>query len=94
MTEVKPFRYLDYGQLAVLGRSSAVADFGWLRMKGLLAWIIWSAVHLFLLLGARNKVAVYVNWVWAWLTYGSGARLMTGIERSGVASRKAAGSAD
>ena len=93
-TEVKPFRYLDYGQLAVLGRSSAVADFGWLRMKGLFAWIIWSAVHLFLLLGARNKVAVYVNWVWAWLTYGSGARLMTGIERSGVAPHKTSGSAD
>ncbi len=41
------------------------------------SWVIWSAVHLFLLLGARNKMVVYLNWVWAWLTYGSGARLMT-----------------
>ena len=76
----KPFRYRDYGQLAVLGRSAAVADFGWLRMTGVLAWMLWSAVHLFLLLGARNKMVVYLNWIWAWLTYGSGARLMTGVE--------------
>lgn len=75
------FHYRDYGQLAVLGRSAAVADFGWLRLTGLPAWIIWSAVHLFLLLGARNKMVVYLNWVWAWLTYGSGARLMTGLDR-------------
>ena len=77
----RPFRYRDYGQLAVLGRSSAVAEFGWLWLKGVPAWIIWSAVHLFLLLGARNKIAVYVNWVWAWLTYGRGARLITGLQR-------------
>jgi NADH:ubiquinone reductase (H+-translocating) len=76
------FRYRDYGQLAVLGRSAAVADFGWLRMDGIVAWVLWSAVHLFLLLGTRNKMVVYLNWVWAWLTYGSGARLMTGIDRT------------
>jgi NADH dehydrogenase len=77
-----PFRYRNYGQLAVLGRSAAVADFGWLRMDGVVAWVLWSAVHLFLLLGTRNKMVVYLNWVWAWLTYGSGARLMTGIDRT------------
>jgi NADH dehydrogenase len=89
-----PFRYRDYGQLAVLGRSAAVADFGWLRMKGIPAWMLWSAVHLFLLLGARNKVLVYVNWVWAWLTWGSGARLITGIGReSGSAAAGRAGPA-
>jgi NADH dehydrogenase len=77
-----PFHYRDYGQLAVLGRSAAVVDFGWLGLKGIVAWVIWSAVHLFLLLGARNKVLVYLNWVWAWVTYGSGARLMTGLDRA------------
>jgi NADH dehydrogenase len=81
----RPFKYVDYGQLAVLGRSAAVADFGWVRLKGLPAWTLWSAVHLLLLMGARNKVMVYVNWVWAWLTYGSGARLMTGVNRTGAA---------
>nr|WP_294509309.1 NAD(P)/FAD-dependent oxidoreductase [uncultured Rhodopila sp.] len=80
-----PFRYRDYGALAVLGRSAAVADLGWLRLKGIPAWMLWSAVHLVLLMGARNKVLVYVNWVWAWLTYGSGARLMTGIGRAASA---------
>lgn len=75
-----PFHYRDYGQLAVLGRSAAVADFGWLRLKGFLAWVIWSAVHLFLLLGARNKMVVYLNWAWAWITYGSGPRLITGTD--------------
>ena len=78
----KPFHYRDYGELAVLGRSAAVADFGWLRMTGVVAWLLWGAVHLFLLLGARNKMVVYLNWVWAWITYGSGARLMTGIDRA------------
>jgi NADH dehydrogenase len=80
-----PFRYRNYGQLAVLGRSAAVADFGWLRIDGIIAWVLWSAVHLFLLLGTRNKMVVYLNWVWAWLTYGSGARLMTGVDRTHAA---------
>jgi NADH dehydrogenase len=89
-----PFRYRDYGQLAVLGRSAAVADFGWLRLRGIPAWLLWSAVHLFLLLGARNKMVVYLNWVWAWLTYGSGARLMTGVGDGGGAERPVAVAAD
>ena len=75
------FRYWDNGQLAVLGRSAAVADLGWLRMRGFPAWVLWSAVHLLLLLGTRNKMVVYLNWAWAWLTYGKGARLITGLDR-------------
>jgi NADH dehydrogenase len=84
-----PFRYRDYGELAVLGRSAAVANLRWLRLKGVPGWILWSAVHLVLLMGARNKVLVYVNWVWAWLTYGSGARLMTGVGRVGATGSRA-----
>jgi NADH:ubiquinone reductase (H+-translocating) len=85
-----PFHYLNYGQLAVLGRSAAVADFGFIRLRGVLAWLLWSAVHLFLLLGARNKMVVYLNWAWAWVTHGSGSRLMTGIARpEGLFSRPA-----
>nr|WP_294525634.1 NAD(P)/FAD-dependent oxidoreductase [uncultured Rhodopila sp.] len=87
--ESGPFRYRDYGQLAVLGRSAAVADLGWLRLKGVPGWMLWSAVHLVLLMGARNKVLVYINWVWAWLTYGSGARLMTGVGGAGKAATAA-----
>lgn len=72
-----PFRYRDDGQLAMVGRSAAVADLGWIKLTGFVAWVLWSAVHLFFLIGARNRLAVYLNWAWAWLTYGRGARLIT-----------------
>ena len=65
-----PFVYHDQGQLAMVGRSAAVADLGRIKMTGLIGWLLWSVVHLFFLIGARNRFAVYLNWVWAWLTYG------------------------
>ena len=73
-----PFRYRDWGSLAIIGRSAAVANFGWIRLKGLSAWFTWGAVHLTLLMGMRNRAVVYVNWIWSWLTWGRGARLITG----------------
>ena len=73
-----PFAYRDEGQLAVVGRSAAVADLGRVRFTGFAAWLLWSAVHLFFLMGFRNRLAVYLNWAWAWFTYGRGARLITG----------------
>lgn len=76
----EPFRYDDQGQLAMVGRSAAIADLGKVRMTGVIAWLLWSVVHLFFLIGARNRIIVYVKWVWAWLTYGRGARLITVIE--------------
>ena len=72
-----PFAYKDAGQLAMVGRSSAVADLGRIKLTGFAAWLLWSAVHLFFLIGTRNRFAVYLNWAWAWLTYGRGARLIT-----------------
>ncbi len=80
-----PFRYRDYGNLAVIGRSRAVADFGWLRLTGFPAWLTWSLVHLMLLVDFRSRVLVYVNWVWAWFTHGRGARLVTDVRRHGAA---------
>ncbi len=74
-----PFRYDDQGQLAMVGRSAAVADLGRVKVTGVVGWLLWSVVHLFFLIGARNRLAVYLNWVWAWLTYGRGARLITAI---------------
>jgi NADH:ubiquinone reductase (H+-translocating) len=74
----RPFRYRDLGTLAVIGRSRAVAHLGGIRLRGFPAWLIWSLVHLFLLAGFRNRLVVYVNWAWAWFTYGRGARLITG----------------
>jgi NADH dehydrogenase len=71
-------RYRDEGALATIGRHSAIADLGWLRLTGWSAWILWGVVHIFFLIGFRNRMAVFLNWIWAWLTYGRGARLITG----------------
>src|SRR6516162_10876262 len=73
-----PFRYRDEGALATIGRHSAIADFGWIRLTGFLAWVIWGIVHIFFLIGFRNRASVFLNWAWAWVTYGRGARLITG----------------
>jgi NADH dehydrogenase len=73
-----PFRYRDEGTLATIGRHSAVADLGRIRLTGWVAWVFWGIVHIFFLVGFRNRMAVFLNWVWAWLTYGRGARLITG----------------
>ncbi|UDL96316.1 NAD(P)/FAD-dependent oxidoreductase [Lichenihabitans sp. PAMC28606] len=74
------FVYKDAGSMAMVGRSSAVADLGKVRLTGFVAWVLWSAVHLFFLIGTRNRIAVYLNWAWAWLTYGRGARLITRLD--------------
>jgi NADH dehydrogenase FAD-containing subunit len=73
-----PFRYRDYGTLATIGRRAAVADFGWLRLKGTLAWLLWGAVHISFLIGFRNRAVVMLDWIWSYLTFQSGARLITG----------------
>ena len=73
-----PFRYRDQGCLAVIGRSAAVADLPYAQLTGRFAWVMWGGVHLFLLNGLRNRILVYVQWVWAWLTYARGARLIEG----------------
>jgi NADH:quinone reductase (non-electrogenic) len=87
-----PFHYRNLGTLAIIGRSRAVADLGRVRLRGFPAWLFWSLVHLFLLAGFRNRLVVYVNWSWAWFTYGRGARLITGaapLEDARVGTRSA-----
>lgn len=73
-----PFCYRDKGMLATIGRNSAVADLRWARLTGWPAWVLWGVVHLYFLIGFRNRLVVFLSWVWAWLTYGRGARLITG----------------
>ncbi len=73
-----PFRYRDPGSLAIIGRSAAVASLPFGTLTGLPAWLAWSCVHLALLIGLRNRASVYVQWAWAWATYGRGARLIEG----------------
>jgi len=74
----KPFRYVNVGNLATIGRSSAIADFGWLRVSGLPAWLLWGVVHIFFLIGFRNRLSILIEWIWAYLTFQRGARLITG----------------
>ena len=73
-----PFAYRDRGMLATIGRSSAVVEFGGIRLRGLLAWILWGLAHIYFLIGFRNRAAVFLDWAWSWLTFGRGARLITG----------------
>jgi NADH dehydrogenase len=74
----RPFRYRNYGNFATIGRHAAVADFGWLRLSGFLAWLLWGAAHVFFLIGFRNRLTVMLNWLWAYATFQRGARLITG----------------
>jgi NADH dehydrogenase len=82
-----PFRYRDYGTMAIIGRSRAIADFGGFTLTGFPAWLTWSLVHLMLLVDFRSRLTVYVNWSWAWFTYGRGARLLTS-EAPGTSDRR------
>jgi NADH:quinone reductase (non-electrogenic) len=76
----RPFRYRDYGTLATIGRRAAVADFGWIKLDGTLAWLLWGLVHVSFLIGFRNRLVVMLDWVWSYITFQSGARLITGTE--------------
>lgn len=73
-----PFRYRHQGNLATIGRKSAVVDFGRVRVKGLLAWLIWGAAHIYFLIGFRNRLIVMLQWMWAYVTLRGGVRLITG----------------
>jgi NADH dehydrogenase len=72
------FRYRDKGNLATIGRASAVADLGWIKVSGFAAWILWLGVHIFFLIGFRNRFIVMCEWAWAYFTNQRGARLITG----------------
>ncbi len=76
----KPFHYLDKGSLATIGRSRAVAEVRRFHVSGFVAWVAWLAVHIFFLIGFRNRVFVMLSWAWSWLTFRRGARLITGTE--------------
>jgi NADH dehydrogenase len=70
------FRYRDRGQMATIGRSRALVDTGRLRFGGFAAWIFWLLVHIYFLVGFRNRLFVVIAWAWSYLTYGRGARLI------------------
>jgi NADH dehydrogenase len=84
----KPFHYLNKGQLAVIGRGFAVADFGRVRASGLIAWLLWVFVHIFYLIGFRSRVLVMFEWAWSYLTLARGARVITGSWKPDVGNRQ------
>ncbi len=77
-----PFRYRDWGTMATIGRAAAVGKFGKLEVTGFPAWLLWGAVHVAYLVGFRNRVTVLINWLWHWLTYAKGSRLITGPDQA------------
>lgn len=74
----QPFRYRDYGTMAVIGRGSAVADVAGVKAAGFLAWLFWLFLHIFWLIGFRNRIAVFTEWAWAYVTFQRRVRLITG----------------
>jgi NADH dehydrogenase len=79
----KPFRYRNKGDLAVIGRSRAIADLGKVRFTGFFAWVFWLTLHIMYLVGFRNRLSVLVQWAYAYFTYQRGVRLITNLERHG-----------
>ena len=86
-TPRQPFSYWNKGQLAVIGRGHAVAELGRLRFGGFIAWLAWIFVHIFFLIGFRNRVLVLLQWAYSYFTYQRGARIITGEVGSGTSTR-------
>ncbi len=80
---VPPFRYRDFGDVAVIGRLAGVTNIGWLgrvgRQGGLPAWLLWLGIHIAYLIGFANRLVVLTRWAWSFLTHGRGSRLITGM---------------
>ena len=79
------FVYRDLGNMATIGRASAIADFGWLRLKGLIGWLAWLFVHILNLIGFRNRIVVLIQWAWAYFSYQRSIRLITGRDSREIA---------
>jgi NADH:ubiquinone reductase (H+-translocating) len=79
---VKLFRYRDFGSLATIGRSRAVVQMGRLKINGFIAWLLWCVAHIYFLIGFRNRLIVATNWLWNYVTFQRGTRLITGVTGS------------
>ena len=79
-TAPAPFVYRHLGELATIGRKSAVVKLGFFQLTGFLGWLFWSAIHIYFLIGLRNRFVVAINWLWSYMTFQRGARLI-GVAR-------------
>lgn len=77
-----PFRYSDFGSLATVGRRAAVVQLGRFQLRGTLAWLFWCVAHIYFLVGFRNRIQVGLDWLWSYLTFERGARLITGEDQA------------
>jgi NADH dehydrogenase len=84
----EPFHYVDKGSMATIGRSRAIAWARGIKMKGFIAWLAWLFVHVFYLIGFRNRIAVLLNWMWSYVSYQRGARLITSTGWRPTAARR------
>jgi len=74
--QTRPFKYVNKGDMATIGRNRAVADFGWATLAGWPAWMLWVFIHIMYLVGYRNRASVLVQWMYAWFTFQRGVRLI------------------
>lgn len=81
--KLREFEYRDKGSMATIGRNLAVADLPFAKLKGFFAWVIWSVVHLFTIFGLKNRISVFLNWVWSYLTYDQSLRILLIPKRKG-----------
>lgn len=79
--KMEPFHYVDLGNMATIGRNAAVADIRGVNLTGFFAWLVWALVHVFNLIGFRNRIVVALQWLWGYMTFQRGARLITGSMR-------------
>jgi NADH dehydrogenase len=86
--EIQPFHYFDKGSLAVIGRAAAVAQFGKIHLSGVFAWLVWLFVHLMYLVNFSNRLLVFIQWGFLYLTFNRGARLITGTAEKSMVSQK------
>jgi NADH:ubiquinone reductase (H+-translocating) len=77
-----PFHYRHYGNLATIGRNSAVIHYHRLHLKGFFAWLLWGVAHIYFLIGARNRILVTMQWIFSYLSFGRGARLIVGSDNT------------
>ena len=80
----EPFRYCKNGSMATIGRKSAIAELGGIKLSGFSAWLLWCLVHVYFLIGFRNRFSVALNWSWNYITFQRGSRLITGISGSRI----------
>jgi len=75
-SELRPFKYIDRGSMATIGRNRAVADLSFLKFSGFIAWLTWMFVHLMAIVGVKNRLLIFINWMWNYMTYDQSLRLI------------------